>query len=802
MRIGVCIPCYKNHIQYIQKCLESIENQTRKPDIVSISISEVDEPPILPSFSFPIEISITTEKQCQARNRNIAASKIEVDILTFFDADDIMHPNRLASIEAAFNQGIDGFLHYNKQCNSNQYRSRPISNILWEQIENKLYTDGFSLSKDNICGRIESKYGGSTNGHFSCKQSVWKSLPFPEGYGLGEDSEYVYRIFSQGYKLGYTPDKLSYYIRADFPEDHSLYILDLYNQYTSIVRPPVYTNYKNTEIMNVISFLLSEKSPERTLPIFIIDQVHEFPNNTAKKIIYNIEQMTREIMLERNLPRMKQSDIVEIWDYSISNYNILKNHNLSVRSVPFKLSLQTIIEYRNLQTLDKEYDIAFCGQIGPYRQNILDELKARGKKLLVLDGDYTILRDIEIGKAKILLNIHFNETYKVFETIRCEPWLSSGFTVLTETSLDNDPRATTVPYNQLVSKACEILESMESSRKIANNQIVFYCNGLEMRNPKHYDTYDADKDIFIYNMALQCKDKGYNVTIYAQAIFNEYKGIIFKNAKTFDPDSEIDICILFPPFTNTFISSLINTTSIFICMDAMFDISNFSLDKVSKIFFESNYIRNKYNYLADNKCSILYNSLYPIVSSVERSNFKILCTQPYDEHLINLIYCFWPYIKSIIPRAKFLIVSDSSKLSFCNREFISGIIGQEGIIEMGLLSEEKLHYEKMSCMIHINLSTTHEPIKSIEESIELGCLPILSDIYKNKYGIHITEPTSSQKCIQRLIKTYISLINTDSSLIHEYILLLKTKLSNYSNHTLIDKIEDYLKPSSSLRSEK
>ena len=155
MRIGVCIPCHKPYIQYIQKCLESIEHQTRKPDVVSISFSEVDEPPILQSFSFPIEISITTEKQCQARNRNIAASKIEVDILTFFDADDIMHPNRLASIELAFEQDIDGFLHDNKQCNSAQYRTRALSNILWEQIENKFYTDGFISSKDTICGRIE-----------------------------------------------------------------------------------------------------------------------------------------------------------------------------------------------------------------------------------------------------------------------------------------------------------------------------------------------------------------------------------------------------------------------------------------------------------------------------------------------------------------------------------------------------------------------------------------------------------------------------------------------------------------------
>ena len=38
MRIGVCIPCHEKHIKYIPQCLESIEHQTRKPDLVCIGI--------------------------------------------------------------------------------------------------------------------------------------------------------------------------------------------------------------------------------------------------------------------------------------------------------------------------------------------------------------------------------------------------------------------------------------------------------------------------------------------------------------------------------------------------------------------------------------------------------------------------------------------------------------------------------------------------------------------------------------------------------------------------------------------
>jgi hypothetical protein len=93
---------------------------------------------------------------------------------------------------------------------------------------------------------------------------------------------------------------------------------------------------------------------------------------------------------------------------------------------------------------------------------ILQELRDRGKEVLILDNLYTAERDVKIGKAKLLINIHYNETYRVFELVRCEPWLASGFPVLSEESIDNDPRCITAPYDQLVQKACEMLDNTTS----------------------------------------------------------------------------------------------------------------------------------------------------------------------------------------------------------------------------------------------------------------------------------------------------------------------------------------------------
>lgn len=116
LTIGVAIPCYKGHIEHLKHVLDSIEKQTRKPDqvVVSCSSSEVgDIPSSYYQYSFPISIFTCSEKRNVAQNRNFAISKLDTDILSFIDADDIMHPQRLEAIEFTFSHyDINIFLHF------------------------------------------------------------------------------------------------------------------------------------------------------------------------------------------------------------------------------------------------------------------------------------------------------------------------------------------------------------------------------------------------------------------------------------------------------------------------------------------------------------------------------------------------------------------------------------------------------------------------------------------------------------------------------------------------------------------
>jgi glycosyltransferase involved in cell wall biosynthesis len=106
--ITVCIPCYKYHIPQLKRCLDSIEQQTMLPKEVIVSCSSSTDTDIQFSteYSFSVQIITTIERKNAAENRNIAANIAQKDskFISFFDADDVMHPQRLEAISTAIQQ--------------------------------------------------------------------------------------------------------------------------------------------------------------------------------------------------------------------------------------------------------------------------------------------------------------------------------------------------------------------------------------------------------------------------------------------------------------------------------------------------------------------------------------------------------------------------------------------------------------------------------------------------------------------------------------------------------------------------
>lgn len=105
-RFGVAIPCYDRHLSVLKNLLDSIEAQTVKPSLVVVSCSSMNkqDPPRY-HYSFPVEFVSHVARLNAAQNRNIAADRLLLkgcDYISFFDADDVMHPQRIEALIETF----------------------------------------------------------------------------------------------------------------------------------------------------------------------------------------------------------------------------------------------------------------------------------------------------------------------------------------------------------------------------------------------------------------------------------------------------------------------------------------------------------------------------------------------------------------------------------------------------------------------------------------------------------------------------------------------------------------------------
>jgi hypothetical protein len=216
MKIGVCIPCHFLYVKFLDRLFLSIDKKTYKPHIVYVSISGL--PPIIdiPKYqvSFNLNIINTTENKNSGENRNISAFNVKnnVDIISFFDADDFMHPQRLESINNAFkNNGCDVFLHNYLLCDHNN------SYINLKKISDKIKITCSVSKKYNIYKIWTRMFDDNNkefpiaNGHISFKSSIFSIHNVPENKVGCEDSLFTTTLTKSGYIINATVDKLSLY---------------------------------------------------------------------------------------------------------------------------------------------------------------------------------------------------------------------------------------------------------------------------------------------------------------------------------------------------------------------------------------------------------------------------------------------------------------------------------------------------------------------------------------------------------------------------------------------------------------
>jgi len=163
-------------------------------------------------------------------------------------------------------------------------------------------------------------------------------------------------------------------------------------------------------------------------------------SKNCKVSFLNLEHLTDKYTYEY-IKRYTTPNI-DVYDYSLSNIKILGRG----KYLPYKITREETDYLKKCLEATKKYDVCVVGNIysnATRRIEKINELKRHGITVLVLDMVFGKERDRQIGEARILLNIHLYQHWRVYEAIRCERWRAAGMPIISETSVDPAPSGVT-----------------------------------------------------------------------------------------------------------------------------------------------------------------------------------------------------------------------------------------------------------------------------------------------------------------------------------------------------------------------
>jgi hypothetical protein len=169
-----------------------------------------------------------------------------------------------------------------------------------------------------------------------------------------------------------------------------------------------------------------------------------------------------------------------VWDYLHDNVQFLLAQRWTNQD-PLYMPLRyykgiAYTESRYSERPEPSVDVVFVGALfgSPRRKGVLDELRRRGAKVVVLEEVFGEEREKRVRDAKVVLNIHYYP--RNFETVRLFWLLSLGCFVVAEgdpmtheeVMREYEGSMAMVPYDALVDTVMEYLGKPEERRRIAD----------------------------------------------------------------------------------------------------------------------------------------------------------------------------------------------------------------------------------------------------------------------------------------------------------------------------------------------
>jgi Glycosyl transferase family 2 len=236
MKIAVVIPSYKNHAPLLHRVLQSIVKQTRLPEMVIIKVSSCDASckNILDdirgaAWPFHLEILETESVQFTAQNRNdcIAALPDDIDIISNFDSDDIMHPKRLELVEHCILEGADVVCHaavdgdwLGAEYEWNMEETpEPVRNsyIKYETCDVLLSTNQILLKRVIFLDENDDEVG-FVDGPITFRRECFKHIQYDTNAMGYQDCKFLGDLHRAGYVIVNLKNKLMIYMRLSDSE--------------------------------------------------------------------------------------------------------------------------------------------------------------------------------------------------------------------------------------------------------------------------------------------------------------------------------------------------------------------------------------------------------------------------------------------------------------------------------------------------------------------------------------------------------------------------------------------------------
>jgi glycosyltransferase involved in cell wall biosynthesis len=212
MNVGVAIPCYDQHVKFIPILLDNISKQTIKPTHVVISCSSYYKDYCMNFIyeAMDITIKFTSKQLNQAANRNIAASMLNTDIISFFDCDDMMHPRRIEAILQAFTLTTKDVFYHGYSYETSDHRLDTFPEI------DQFIIDKYKMLNDpkGVGVMVDNPNYSQHHAHVSVRKNVLDTVKFREEHEFYrmEDSIFGNDLLAHNISIGHISNNLSRYL--------------------------------------------------------------------------------------------------------------------------------------------------------------------------------------------------------------------------------------------------------------------------------------------------------------------------------------------------------------------------------------------------------------------------------------------------------------------------------------------------------------------------------------------------------------------------------------------------------------